>query len=137
MSTPILKSLTADPKATIDFAEHKHDLTGGALKIWKEFASSHPYWWTVNDLHAVERYCDLLEFGRKLRKEADKAKGDLAALKTVWSMIKSNAIEAKAVEYSLGLTPQSRAALKLRDPGNQSNPTKSETGGDVLDPADL
>lgn len=138
MSTPILKTLKADPNNKLDFSRHKHELKGGALKVWKEFAKEHPYWWSLTDLPTVERYCQLVHIERTFRLKFDRAGADLDAMKLVWAMIKQVSLEIKSAEYSLGLTPQSRAALKLKEPADQAaREEASKKGGKALDPAKL
>lgn len=136
MSTPILKSLKADPNSKVDFSQHEHRLEGGALEIWEAFANEHPYWWAMTDLGTVERYCQLAHIERELRTEWAKA-SEVADKRSVWMMVKQVSLEMKAAEYSLGLTPQSRAALKLKDPPDQGAREAVKKGGKVIDPSDL
>ena len=137
MSTPILKTLTADPNHRVDFRKHKHKLKGGALNVWKEYAKQPPYWWSVSDLGTVERYCQLVHIERDLRDNWS-ATNDLTEMKIVWMMIKQISLEMKSVEYSLGLTPQARAALKLKEPADQTEREQTrKKGSKAIDPSDL
>lgn len=138
MSTPILKTLVADPDNVVDFSKHKPGLTGEALKIWKALANEHPYWWSESDLLTVERYCLLVAVNRSINKDYHKAT-ELADKKTLFAMLKASSIEMKAAEYSLGLTPQGRAALKLKDPSNQKGREQEakKKGAAVVKPSDL
>ena len=140
MSTPILKTLQADPDSVPDLEAHTPaGLEGAALEVWDHFVRNTPYWWSVSDLLTVERYCFLIGVDRNVRTAMNTAQqgNDFKRYADGWAVMKSLSIELKNVEYSLGVTPQGRAALKLAHPDNQMDRETPEDSGDPIDPADL
>lgn len=139
MSTPILKNLQADPDTVVDMSDPPDTLIDQALDVWNRFAANPPYWWSESDLVTVERYCFLIGVDRYVRKQMNEARaeGDFKRYADAWSTMKSLSLELKNVEYSLGVTPQGRAALKLAHPGNQADREQPEGAGTPIDPRDL
>lgn len=140
MSTPILKNLKADPTQKIDLSAHEPDgLVGNALAVWQHFVVNTPYWWSESDLLTIERYCFLIGADRTLRREmnsADEAE-DYTEYGKLWKTMKSLSLELKNVEYSLGVTPQGRAALKLDYAEGQTGREDPGDTDDPIDPEDL
>lgn len=140
MSTPILKSLQADPDSLVDMeALTPSGLEGHALEVWRHFAANPPYWWSATDMMTVERYCFLIGVNRYVQDTMNEAQrgGDFKRYVDAWATMKSLSLELKNVEYSLGVTPQGRAALKLAHPDDQSKRETPESDGAALDPDDL
>lgn len=143
MSTPILKSLKAEPGDEPDMSAHQPDLEEDAQKVWDYYAAHTPFWWAVSDLLTVERYCTLVAVSRQAKKQMDRAlsrdNDDTGADYTrFYAVFKSANLELKAVEYQLGLTPQGRAALKLPTAAAQTNrEDDGEPDEEILDPDDL
>ena len=118
MTTPVMKSLKADPDVLPPIGDYQTtNLTGSALKVWDQFVLDPPYWWNKHDLMTAERYCVILGIEHDLRGSLtpDLLKTEPTAYVDLVKLLKSISIELKSVEYSLGLTPQAKAALKLTD----------------------
>lgn len=144
MSTPILKSLKAEPGDEPDMNAYEPvGLNEDARAVWDHFARKTPYWWAVSDLLTVERYCDLVGVVRAVRRKMDEAlnRTDDDAThdyKTFYAILKSASLELKNLEYQLGLTPQGRAALKLPHGANQGEKEgDDEDGYGAINPDDL
>lgn len=140
MSTPILKNLQADPDSAPDLLAYEPEgLEGAAREVWDHFAAATPYWWGTSDLMTVERYCFLIGVDRNVRATMNEAQrqNDFKRYADAWSVMKSLSLELKNVEYSLGVTPQGRAALKLSHPDDQGARERPAEDGAPMDPDDL
>jgi hypothetical protein len=140
MSTPILKTLVADPTSRVELDDYKPaDLTPDGQDVWEMLSQAPPYWWSVHDLLTVERYCQMVGLDRSMRRLLATAEenGELSDISKIWQVIKSASIEIKALEYALGLTPQARAALRLEAPPDQGEREAVEDMPETFDPKDL
>lgn len=139
MSTPILKRLHADPSTSIDLNQYKPELSAEAQETWDYYLDNTPFWWSVHDLPTFERYCQLIGLTKQLNQDIEKARANdkPKAVFDLWSVVKSASLEVQKLEYALGLTPQSRAALKLELPADQTGREEPSGGDDPLDPAEL
>jgi phage terminase small subunit len=115
MSTPVMKRLEVDLERTIDMGSAPSALVGrDAVEVWERFAANPPVWWDYQDLPTVERYCDLVGVYRQIRRVVDRCEQHgLAEFSDMVKALKAVSLEVKGLEYSLGLTPQARAALKM------------------------
>lgn len=144
MSTPILKSLKAEPGDEPDLSAYEPEhLDEEGRKVWDYYARNTPFWWAVSDLITVERYCTLVSVSRQAKREMDRAlaRDDDESGRDYtrfYGVFKSASLELKAAEYQLGLTPQGRAALKLPTAAAQvGREDDGEQDQEVLDPDDL
>lgn len=136
MTTPILKSLKAQPGDEPDMADYTPvGLDSEGMKVWNHFVASTPFWWSESDLVTVERYCHLVATERAVRKVMNDSNtnNEWKRYEDAWKVMKPLAVELKAVEYSLGLSPQGRAALKL--PSNAGQGKREDDNEDPEDEA--